>query len=421
MKNIIKISAATLILSLIFWGTSFAQDLQNFRPNDKAGLSIFETPKDNSTTFEGVKVKIGGAYALQFQSLNHENTANNLKELGSNFNLGTGNLDINIQLADGLRMHMRTFLSSRHHVEAWVKDGYFQMDKLDFIAPGFLSEVMEYVTVKVGHMEINYGDLHFRRSDNGQALHNTFVGNYIMDSYSTEVAGEVYAQSNGLIGMIGLSNGRLNQSVTNLNTKPAVYGKLGYDSQINDDVRVRVTGSFYSVIGETNRTYLYGGDRAGGRYYKIFTLTDPDARANDFDGRLNPGLNSKLTSFVINPFVKYQGLEFMGTYENASGQASADGDNKRSWNQLGAELLYRFGTNENLYIAARYNTVSGELAGQTDKVSINRMNIGAGWFLTDNVLTKLEYVTQQYNDYAPGSKYEGAKFSGINIEAVVAF
>ena len=420
MKNTIKISAATFILSLIFWGTSFAQDLQNFRPNGKTGLSIFETPKDNSTTFDGIKVRIGGAYALQFQAMDHENTANNLAELGSNFNLGTGNLDMNIQLADGLRMHMRTFLSSRHHVEAWVKDGYFQMDKLEFIAPGFLSEVMNYVTIKVGHMEINYGDLHFRRTDNGQALHNSFVGNYLMDSYSTEVAGEIYAQSNGLIGMIGLSNGRLNQSVTNLNTKAAVYGKVGYDSQVNEDVRVRITGSFYSVMGETNRTYLYAGDRAGSRYYKIFTLEE-DGSSSDFAGRVNPGLNTKLTSFIINPFVKYQGLEFMGTYENASGQASADGENTRSWNQLGAELLYRFGTNENLYVAARYNTVSGELPGQTDKVSVNRLNIGGGWFLTENVLTKLEYVSQQYNDYPAGSTFEGAKFGGINIEAVVAF
>lgn len=420
MKNNIKLSAAILILSMLFWSTSFAQNLQNFRPNGKAGLSIFETPKDTLTPFNGLKLWVGGAYALQFQSMNHENAANNLAELGSNFNLGTGNLDLNIQLADGLRMHMRTFLSSKHHNEAWVKDGYFQMDKLDFIAPGFLSEVMKYVTVKVGHMEINYGDLHFRRSDNGQALHNTFVGNYLMDSYTTEVAGEIYAQSNGIIGMIGLSNGRLNQSVTNLDSKPAVYGKLGYDSQINDDLRFRVTGSFYSVIGETNRTYLYGGDRAGSRYYKLFTLAE-DGSNSDFDGRINPGLNTKLTSIIINPFVKYQGLEFMGTYENASGHASADGDNTRSWNQIGAELVYRFGANENLYVAARYNTVSGELAGQTDKVSVNRFNIGGGWFLTENVLTKLEYVNQQYNDYPTGSKYDGAKFGGINIEAVVAF
>lgn len=420
MISTIRITAASFILSLLFIGSSVAQDLQNFRPNGKTGLSIFETPKDTVNEFTGLKVWIGGAYALQFQAMDHENTANNLAELGSNFNLGTGNLDINVQLADGLRMHMRTFLSSKHHVEAWVKDGYFQMDKLDFIAPGFLSQVMDYVTIKVGHMEINYGDLHFRRTDNGQALYNSFVGNYIMDSYTTEVAGELYAQSNGLIGMIGLSNGRLNQSVTNLDTKPAVYGKLGYDKQVNQDLRLRITGSFYSVIGETNRTYLYGGDRAGSRYYKIFTLAD-DGSSNDFAGRINPGLNSKLTSFIVNPFVKFQGLEFMGTYELATGNSSADGDNTRTWNQLGAEVVYRFGSNEKFYVAGRYNSVSGELSGQTDKVSVNRLNFGGGWFLTENVMTKVEYVTQQYNDYPTGSVFEGAKFGGFNVEAVVAF
>lgn len=420
MKNTIKLSAAIFFTILLSVGNLFSQDfLQNFRPNGKAGLYIFETPKDTETSFDKMRVWMGGAYTIQFQGMNHENTANNLAELGSNFNLGTGNLDMNIQLADGLRMHMRTFLSSKHHVEAWVKDGYIQMDKLDFIAPGFLSEVMEYVTVKVGHMEINYGDLHFRRSDNGQALHNTFVGNYLMDSYSTEVAAEVYAQSNGFIAMAALSNGRLNQSVTNLATKPSFYGKLGYDKQVSDDLRVRLTGSFYTVLGETNRTYLYGGDRAGSRYYHMFTLED--GTTNNFDGRINPGLNTKLTSIIINPFVKFQGLEFMGTYENASGQAANDGNNTRSWNQLGAELVYRFGANENFYVAARYNSVSGELAGQTEKVTVDRINVGGGWFLTENVMTKVEYVTQNYKDYPAGSKYAGGKFSGINIEAVVAF
>jgi hypothetical protein len=44
--------------------------------------------------------------------------------------------------------------------------------------------LFEIVTVKVGHMEINYGDAHFRRSDNGNALYNPFVGNYIMRTTS---------------------------------------------------------------------------------------------------------------------------------------------------------------------------------------------------------------------------------------------
>ena len=160
-----------------------------------------------------------------------------------------------------------------------LKGGYLQIDRLDFIKKDFLSDLMDKVTIKVGQMEINYGDTHFRRSDNGQTLYNPFVGNYLMDSYTTEIAGELYYQSNGFLAMAGLSNGRLNQSVTNTKTKPAFYGKLGYDKQLNQDLRFRLTGSLYTV-NNTDHVYLYAGDRAGSRYYNVMQLAD--AASDDF-------------------------------------------------------------------------------------------------------------------------------------------
>lgn len=422
MKNTIITSIVLFSMSLLVTGSLNAQKLQYFRPNGMQGLDVFETPKTTDHEFDGLKVWVGGAYALQFQGITQENAAGNLVDLNKNFNLGTGNLDLNVQLEDGVRMHMRTFLSSRHHNEAWVKDGYIQIDKLDFIREGFARALMEKVTIKMGHMEINYGDTHFRRSDNGQALYNPFVGNYLMDSYTTEVAGEVYVQHKGLIAMLGLSNGRLNQSVTNDATKPAIYGKIGFDKQINSDLRLRLTGSAYST-SNTNRTYLYGGDRAGSRYYNI--LQEVGGDGNDFAGRVNPAMNSSLTAMVINPFIKYKGFEFLGVIENASGRTeSADEafSGNRNWTQVGAEALYRFGSREQLYIGARYNNASGQLPGEeTNKVSVDRVNIGAGWYLTNNILTKIEYVSQNYNDYPTQMIENGAKFHGINIEAVVAF
>ena len=73
-------------------------------------------------------------------------------------------------------MQLTTYLSSRHHNETWVKDGYMLIDKSPIPLPP-LKKLMKYVTVKVGHFEINYGDAHFRRSDNGNAMYNPFVGN----------------------------------------------------------------------------------------------------------------------------------------------------------------------------------------------------------------------------------------------------
>lgn len=396
-------------------------DIQFFRYNDRRGVNVFETTKEDTIPYDDFKLRIGGAFALQYQGIEHKNDANNLVKLTSNFNLPTANLDMDAQLYDGVRLHLRIYLSSRHHEETYVKGGYLQIDKLDFIKKDFLSGFMKYATIKVGQMENNYGDAHFRRTDNAFALYNPFVGNYIMDSFTTEIGGEVYYQRDGFIGMIGLTNGRLNQSTANNNTNGALIGKLGYDKQLNDDLRLRITGSIYSSPG-TDRVYLYGGDRAGARYYNVMDVQG--GTPNDFSGRINPGLNSKMTSIMINPFVKFKGLEFFGMYESASGRdnnTDAAFTSNRTWTQLGAELLYRFGAKEQLYLGGRYNSASGQLPGQeTAKVTVDRINFGGGWFMTKNILMKVEYVTQKYKDYT-SLQFQGGQFNGLMLEAAIGF
>ena len=193
MKTLKSIFLMVALFAMAFAAQAQKRNLDNYRSPDKDGLNVFEAPKDTASTYEGIKVRMGGAFALQYQSINHENSGNaELIEIGDNFNLATANLDIDVALYDGVNLHLRTYLSSRHHPEPYVKGGYLQIDKLDFIKEGFMEDVMQYVTIKLGHMENNYGDAHFRRSDNAMALYNPFVGNYLMDGFTTEVGGEVY-------------------------------------------------------------------------------------------------------------------------------------------------------------------------------------------------------------------------------------
>jgi len=409
MKTAIKLSIIALFVTL----SGYAQEsrlLQNMRPVSKDGLNVFEAPKSDTIEFDGeVKVRIGGDFAMQFQGLSQTNSGDSLSDLSSNFNLPTANLNIDVQLADGLRMHLRTYLSSKHHREAYVKGGYLQMDKLDFVKPGFLSGVMEFTTIRIGMDEINYGDAHFRRSDNARTLYNPFVGNYIMDAFTTEPFMEILVRKSGFIGMLGATNGRLNQSPLPGDDGMVLYGKLGYDKQINDDFRFRFTGSFYSSTDDGTRDYLYGGDRAGGRYYNIID-------GGDFSGRFNPGWPYQ-TAFQFNPFIKWTGLELFGVLEFAS-----NSDVEGSFNQIGVEALYRFGNEENLYVGGRYNAVSGEAADGFATQEINRLNIGGGWYMTKNVLTKIEYVSQKYEGAGyDGTLFEGAEFDGIVIEAAISF
>ncbi len=409
--------------------------LQYFRSNDMLGLNIFETSKVNTVAFDGVKVRVGGDFAMQFQTLDQNNDANNLVELGSNFNLPTANLNLDVQLIDGVRIHLRTYLSSQHHEDSWVKGGHIQIDKLDFIQPGFLEGIMKYTTITIGLDEFNYGDAHFRRSDNARAIFNPFVGNYIMDAFSTEAFGEVTLQKNGLMAVIGITNGKLNQNVVvtdKSDNKPSFYGKLGFDKQVNTDLRVRLTGSVYTNQGTTTGTWLYGGDRTGARYYNVLhTLPDSTgaSEGGEFEGRYNARF-TKLTAVQINPFIKFKGLEFFGIYELASGSNAIPQnettqpvpDKEGAFTQLSAELVYRFGKDEKFYLAGRYNTVEGKtLESATEDLEIGRLNIGGGWFLSKNILTKVEYVNQQYTGNAWTGRFAGAKFDGFNIEAVISF
>ena len=429
MKKSGSLMLTLLTLTLFISGNIFAQQssLQFYRPNNKSGLNVFESPKEDTVAFEGIKVRIGGDFALQFQGLSQDNTAGSLVELGNDFNLPTANLNLDVQLLDGVRMHLKTYLSSRHHNEAWIKGGHMQIDKLDFVSPGLLEDVMQYTSITVGLDEFNYGDAHFRRTDNARGIFNPFVGNYIMDAFSTEAFGEVTVQANGLLAVVGLTNGKLNQNVRlnpNSDNKPSFYGKLGYDQQINSDLRLRLTGSWYMNNGTSSGTNLYGGDRAGGRYY--FVMHTPAtgtsaAEGSDFEGRYNPRF-SKLTALQVNPFIKFRGLEFFGIFETAMGSNEVEGVTEGAFTQLAAELLYRFGQNEDFYLGGRYNTVSGSLVEDMEpKFETTRFNVGGGWFLSNNILAKLEYVKQEYKGDAWSGRFAGAGFDGIMLEAVISF
>lgn len=420
--NILK---SGLLAAILAAGLFHAQEfpIDNFRWQDQRGINTFENPKDSASSFEKMKVRIGGAFALQFQGLEHETKADQsvaatqLYPIGNNFNLATANFDIDVALYDGVALHLRTFLSSRHHPETYVKGGYLQIDKLDFIKKDFLADFMKYATIKFGHDEINYGDVHFRRSDNAYAMNNPFVGNYLMDSFATLVFTEVYYQRNNVIVMGGLTNGKLNQTATG-KTSPGVYGKIGYDKQVNEDLRLRLTGSVYN-IANAQRLDFFDGDRAGSRYYFVLENAAATSSANFRSGQIVPDFKNKVTTFMINPFVRYKGLEFFGTFESASGRNFAETD-RRNYTQFAGELLYRFGTNDSFYFGGRYNQVNGELA-TGEKIEVNRFNIGGGWFMTKNIMAKAEYVNQKYDGYPAASILNGGKFNGYVLEAVISF
>ena len=407
-------------------------EIQNYRPEDKRGVNVFESPKDDSIPYDGFKLQFGAAFTQQLQGLDHSNTAaprpvttngvttnaNQLIRIGHGPNNAVANIYLNAQLARGIRVAMTTYSSARHHQETWVKDGYLLVDALPFDWEP-TNSLMKYVTVKAGHFEINYGDAHFRRTDNGNGIRNPLIGNYIMDAFTTEVGSEIYVRANGFMLMGGMTGGESRGMITQPERRePSYLLKAGFDKNFGK-LRFRLTGSEYATSSSVSNT-LFSGDRAGSRYYDVMENTTSTETAQAWSGSIQPGLKNSIHSIVVNPFLQVGGLEFFGNFERAKGRAQGETDN-RVWRQNVGEVVYRFLADQRLFVAARYNTVNGNLAVGAPKVTVNRSQAGGGWFLTPNILMKAEYVTQKYLDFPTTDIRNGGKFQGYMFEGVVAF
>jgi hypothetical protein len=411
------------------WKKGRPLTIRYIRPQDKRGINMFETTKNPGAEFNGFKFDVGAAFTSQVQDLEHSNTAtpvmasgvntNQLAGIGFGFNNSNANLYLHAQLAPGIRVALTSYLSSRHHNETWVKDGYLQIDEAPFdFKP--LNTLMKYVTLRFGHFEINYGDAHFRRSDNGNALYNPFVGNYIMDAFTTEIGAEVYVKAKSVIAMGAVTGGEVRGTVLSPQQRGATYvGKLGFDREVNDSLRVRMTGSVYHS-GKAMSNTLYGGDRAGSRYYYVLENTAATESAQFTSGLINPGFKNQVTALQVNPFIKLRGLELFGVIERAEGKASTE-ITEREWRQQAVDAVYRFCHDEKLFVGVRYNKAEGTLAGITGDVGASRWQVGGGWFVLPGLMVKAEYVNQKYKGYPVTNIKNGGKFKGLMFEGIVAF
>jgi hypothetical protein len=457
-----------IIALVLLVQTAWAQrgEIQYFRPYDQRGINIFETPKNDTLIYDGLKVRIGANFSQGYQSLKHTKAGNTpgqqLYRMKGGFPLAQANFNIDVQIVDGVRLNLVSYMSSHHHNEFWVKGGYLQIDKVGFMNSDFLNRLWTDLTLKVGHMEINYGDAHFRRSDGGNTMWNPFMDNNIMDAFTTEIGAELYWQKNGIIVMGGGTNGEIQGNVAERSIAgssnngsekgPSLYAKLGYDKSFGENSRVRITGSFLTKNSSIGGT-LYGGDRTGSNYQYVMEPITATLTANAFSGRVNPNFKDNVTTLMLNPFVKLGGFELFGTYEVSKGNtavengeiqyndgvadpATFDKRDDRRFTQVAVDALYRFGVREQFYVGAKYNKVTGEQVfgqgttptvaggitqGVRADISVDRTAFAAGWFVTRNILLKGEYVTQNYNDFPTGNILEGGKFSGFVLQGVIAF
>jgi hypothetical protein len=458
-----------IILSLVvcFFATTMYGQI-----NDTTKYSLgkgFESPKIEGNNFSKIKVAVGGDFALHFQSLtSHADSA--MAPLGGNIYLPAANLNLNADLAPGIKVNLTTYLASRHHTNTYVQGGYLLIDQLPFLKTKLTDNIMKYLTIKVGMMELNYGDAHFRRSDNARVLNNPFVGNYILDGFAISPAAEFYVRPlgsiNGLLLMGGVTNCVTNPNVGgyiaagtsnytypstsypktykpfNLDQMLGYYFKVAYDKEINKNIRIRPAISGF-ICNNSPGGALYNSDRGGSPYEEVMNKQSLnssayDATSNVTNGYFGPGNYSKVHSYMGNLFVRLYNFELFGTYEIAQGKtglAATYNVVPFTFNNTSIEGLYYFGKHQQFDIGARYTKVhKNAVDGYGFNTVTNKFNIapiGAmqtervqavlGWKLTDNIVTKFEYCKQTYSNYLNYGTNGTAFFEGLIIEAAISF
>ena len=129
MKNSLIVSVIALLFSAT-WALAQQPRLQYYRPWDQTGINVFEAPKKaEQPEFTGFKIRIGGSFTQDFQSLKHENGPTYVPISASNatnrnllygvikdedstsatltgFNLAMANLNLDFQIADGIRVSL---------------------------------------------------------------------------------------------------------------------------------------------------------------------------------------------------------------------------------------------------------------------------------------------------------------------------
>lgn len=383
--------------------------------------AVFEEGKQPAMEFDGVEITLGGDFTQSFQVLSHTNRptpasdANTLAEIGAGFNLAAANLTLTAQLSPGIKVVLENYLSSRHHNEFWAKGGYIQIDESP-IAWLPLDVLMAMTTVKVGHYEVNYGDAHFRRSDNGNTLRNAFAENYILDAFTTEIGGEAIVRLGPFLAVAGVTSGQNKGDITRPDERTLAFlGKVGVDHRFGADRRVRLTASTYQN-DDAGRATLYSGDRAGSAYWGVMDNASFGAFTN---GRLNPNFTEEIRAWQLNPYVEFADLEVFGVAEVAHGRTAKETE-IRSVRQLAVDGTYRL-LDERAYMAARWNRVTGEMfVPGTDQQS-DRVALAGGWFVTPNVLLKAEWVRQGFDGFATDHILREGQFTGVIFQGAVSF
>lgn len=393
------------------------------------------TSPDDSTGFD-VRLETAGV----LQSFHQDNDIHSFQQIPAGIQSAVGNVMINAFLTSGINVYFELYLSSRHqegHVTP--REGYIYISRLPEETNLLgLNKLFRYIDIKAGHFEVDFGNWHIFRSDNGQVQRNPLIGNYIIDANTVEPGVEIIIKPGPVYGVLGISNGT---TIGNFAPKrgTAFHTKLGVDlhkafqaslslyrvdhsgNSASGCQECQVNFSNGQEDGEGSFSSLFAANRSGSRYAGILG-GGPDV------GQLNVGHGQDLLAWQIDALVQRKPLRFFGLYGYTADHdinGFEPGTPSDIWHYYGAEAQWNI--TSNFYAAARYNTARAvAIKGNDSRAHVEGYQGGLGYWLATGMLWKVEYVTQYYQGFHTDYGnipfiQDNPRFFGVLTEISVAF
>jgi len=351
-------------------------------------------------------------------------------ELGAGAQTSFANLEFRVNLSDDIVVYFDGLLATqRHPTQWWGGNGYIyfrRMPENSFLS--VFNGIFNYIDLKVGNFYADFGDEWYRRSMNGDVQRNPLVGTPVVSTLGTEPGFEIIHKRPRYGLMVGAGTGAPEQDMR---------ADRGYSFRtkawVSPIENMYLSGSYYTTnheAGAARGTNLFRRERLGGSYSSVWNLHNDNSGDGEGPGQVRIGDGKELDAFQFDlTWRPITTTHFKAHY----GLANASGPNPRynattdagteEWAYYGADITQYI--HRSIYLSARYSEANASQFSNVAAGSVNRFQIGAGAWITNRMLMKIEYVTQAatgWDEETVGVANfvdvgRDPKFSGIIFEA----
>lgn len=328
------------------------------------------------------------------------------------------NLQFMAQIPGKLDVYFDTYVASRPHASTmYGHEGYILFKQLPGpFDTGAANGIFDYVNVKLGAFDIDYGDGNYHRSNNAFVQRNALIANPLVDPNVEEIGGEIYSVKGPIYWLFGVSSGTTTEHFDYGSAVPAFHGKLWAYPLPN--LRTSVSAYHVDLSESADTSYLYANGRSGGALAAVFG-------GGDNPGQILPQAGKDVTAVQGDVTWNQWPIELYANFgwtQDSDSNGAKAGSPAERWIYGSAEPVYHI--TPAAYVAARYSFAEAQsVNGVGSHGWVDRAEIGGGYWVTNNLLGKVEYVYEQYHGFSPAngvvSGVDGSRsprFNGLVFE-----